>query len=84
MSLVGSREPPCRRPSDGAVGAELPCEAIGRLRRPNSPCNDHLADLGDLASKSHDYKERLCHQEPVLDVWCCLTPQNIPETFYVS
>ena len=41
-------------------------------------------DLGVPASKSHDHKQRLCHQEPVLDVWCCLTPQNIWETSYVS
>ena len=70
MSLVGSREPPCRRPSDGAVGAELPCEAIGRLRRPNSPCNDHLALLRTTRS---DVLMHVLRCEGAL-AWVCAAP----------
>ena len=50
-------------------------------------CCAHLRDqrdLGDPPSKSHDHKERLCHQEPVLDVCHCLTSRNISKTSNVS
>ena len=46
-------------------------------------CCANQRDLGDPALKSHDHKQRSHHQEPVLDVWHCLTPWKGGSDAYV-